>query len=71
MQEVSKKENDSCKKFKRKNLLNLNDLILFGKYKEEKLNLKKLIDKDKKYVLWLIENKIIRVNSKVEEYLKG
>lgn len=70
MKELSRKENDGIKKFKRKNLLNFSDLILFGKYKEEKLSLKNLIDKDKRYVLWLIENNVIRVNKKVEEYLK-
>lgn len=68
-EEITKKQYDSHKKFNKKNLFDLNDLILIGKYKNENLTLKTIIDKDKRYVLWLIENNVIRVNKKVEEYL--
>jgi len=44
---------------------------LFGKYKNEKLTLKKLIEKDKHYVQWLINNNVIKINEKAKEYFEN
>ena len=70
-EEITKKQYTSQKKFNKKNLFTLNDLILIGKYKSENLTLKNIIDKDKKYVEWLIKNNVIKINEKVKEYLSN
>lgn len=68
-EEISQTESRSQKDIKRKNLLTLSSLILIGKYKAEKLTLKKLIEKDKNYVQWLVNNDVIRVNDKLKEII--
>ena len=68
-EEVTQNENRSQKDIKRKNNLTLSSLILLGKYKAEKLTLRKLIKKDKNYVQWLINNDVIRVNDKIKEII--
>ena len=68
-EEVTQNENRSQKDIKRKNNLTLSSLILLGKYKAEKLTLRKLIEKDKQYVQWLINNDVIRVNDKIKEII--
>ena len=70
-EEITKQEYESNKNFKKGNLINLNNLILFGKYKNEKLTLKKLIEKDKQYVQWLINNNVIKINEKAKEYFEN
>lgn len=68
-EEISQTESRSQKDIKRKNLLTLSSLILIGKYKTEKLTLRKLIEKDKQYVQWLVNNDVIRVNDKLKELI--
>ena len=68
-EEITQNENRSQKDIKRKNKLTLSSLILIGKYKNDKLTLKALIEKDKKYVQWLVNNDVIRVNDKIKELI--
>ena len=68
-EEITVSESRSQKDIKRKNLLTLSSLILIGKYKTEKLTLRKLIEKDKQYVQWLVNNDVIRVNDKLKELI--
>ena len=68
-EEITQNENRSQKDIKRKNKLTLSSLILIGKYKTEKLTLRKLIEKDKQYVQWLVNNDVIRVNDKLKELI--
>ena len=68
-EEITQNENRSQKDIKRKNLLTLSSLILICKYKTEKLTLRKLIEKDKQYVQWLVNNDVIRVNDKLKELI--
>ena len=68
-EEITQNENRSQKDIKRKNKLTLSSLILIGKYKNDKLTLKALIEKDKKYVQWLVNNDVIRVNDKIKQII--
>lgn len=69
-EEITKSENKSKKDIQKKNMLNLSSLILIGKYKNEKLTLRKLIEKDKQYVQWLINNDVIKLGKQAKDYFE-
>jgi len=42
------------------------DVFLFGKFKDQNLNLIDVIEMDPKYVIWLYENDIIEIDNSIQ-----